>query len=506
MIQTKTSLSFNRLIFWVVVLLVLIMSTRMPLESDLWWHLRAGEWSWQHVRPLLNDYFSYTQNGASWINHSWLGEVIYYLFYLRLGWGGVCLLVSILAATSIVFVYFQMEGYALFKAFLVILTCMVASFVWSPRPQMFSLVLLAGLAYVLYDFKWHQRKRLWLLPVIFAVWGNLHGGYPLGFILIGATIAGEGLNHILGYGGREILTWREIGELVGWTVVSVAALLINPNGYHILLIPFQTVGVEALQRFIQEWASPDFHDFAQQTFLIMFFVTFFLIGISGQRLDMTDATAVIIFAYMAFIARRNFGPFALVATPVISRHFQPAFKNWIGRLNGMTKIKKYLSRQLSGELVSPQSSLSTRLRLTLNISLILLLGLAFVIKLLWVSDPEMIKQANDGLAPVGAVAWVKEYQPAGNLLNEYNFGGYLIWNLRDYPVFIDGRTDLYGDELINNWFALVQADKDWEMLMTKYDIKTVMLSPNRPLVEKLINKGWLKSYEDKQVVVLTIRP
>jgi hypothetical protein len=504
--QTKSASSLDRLIFLVVVLLVLIMAARAPLESDLWWHLRAGEWTWQHAQPLLNDYFSSTQSGASWVNHSWLSEVIYYLFYSAMGWGGVSLLVAVLAAVSILFVYLQMEGNAFFKAFLIVLACAVASFVWSPRPQMFSLLLLAVVAYILYDFKWRQRKRLWLLPLLFAVWGNLHGGYPLGFLIIGSMIGGEVLNRVLGYQGKEILTWRGIGELTAWGILSALALLINPNGYHIWLVPFQTVGVAALQNFIQEWASPDFHDLAQQTLLVMFFAAFLLVGVSGRRLDLSDAIAMVVFAYMAFVARRNFGPFALVAAPVISRHLQPAFDGWLERINGTAEIKKYFPWLFNGKLATERAPLPANLRRIVNASLILLLGAAFVIKVLWVSDSEMLTTAIEGSTPVKATAWIKEHRPAGNLLNEYNSGGYLIWNLRDYPVFIDGRTDLYGDELINNWFALIQADKNWEVLLDKYDIKTVMLSPERPLVEKLINKGWLKVYEDKQAVVLTAAP
>jgi hypothetical protein len=284
------------------------------------------------------------------------------------------------------------------------------------------------------------------------------------------------------------------------------ALLINPNGYHIWLVPFQTVGVEALQKFIQEWASPDFHDLAQQTLLVMFFAAFLLVGISGRRLDLSDAVAIIIFAYMAFVARRNFGPFALVAAPVISRHLQPAFESWLDRVDGATGIKKYFSHSFDDEPGAGRAPLSANVRRIMNVSLILLLGAAFVIKLVWVSDSELLTKAINDSNPVGAVAWIKEHKPAGNLLNEYNAGGYLIWNLRDYPVFIDGRTDLYGDGLINDWFTLIQADKNWEALLNKYQIKTVMLSPERPLVEKLIARGWQKTYEDKQAVVLTAVP
>jgi hypothetical protein len=72
--------AFRRLILIVTLLLVFIMAARTAMDSDMWWHLRAGEISWTTMKPVLEGVFSYTRPGQYWLNHSWLSEVIMFMF------------------------------------------------------------------------------------------------------------------------------------------------------------------------------------------------------------------------------------------------------------------------------------------------------------------------------------------------------------------------------------------------------------------------------------------
>lgn len=484
----------------VTILLVLIMAARTPLDSDFFWHLRAGEWMVENRAPVLNDYFSNSVYGNPWVNHSWLAQVIFYLVFRFTGFTGIGLLTALLATAAMVFVFFTMQGNYFFRALLVILASTIASFVWSPRPQLFSLLLLGWLAYLLYIYKWKQKNHLWQLPVIFVLWANLHGGYPLGLVLIAAYAAGEMANHLLGIQGETVLPWRKILQVMIWGILSIPVLWINPNGFQIYLIPFQTMGGEVLQRFIQEWASPDFHDLSQQVFLLAIFLMVFLNGYSIKRMDMTDMLIFIGFAYMALVARRNYGPFAIAAVPVLSRQLEPTWNQWIKNIKETEAIKKInyffegqegLSKPLPGNLGN-----------LINILIILLLLFVFTVKLIWTSGKEMIEQTTQNNYPLAAVEWLKQNKPEGILLNEYNSGGYLVWALREYPVFVDGRTDMYGDQILKDWVTLVQVEKGWQTLLEKYHIGIVMVEPDRPIVERLIENRWTKGYEDSLAVIL----
>jgi hypothetical protein len=102
--------------------------------------------------------------------------------------------------------------------------------------------------------------------------------------------------------------------------------------------------------------------------------------------------------------------------------------------------------------------------------------------------------------PVAAVKWIDEHHPTGPMLNEYNWGGYLTWFLRDYPVFIDGRTDLYGDEIIGQWITVVQAGEGWQDILDRWKIRLILVEPGRPLANVLTDHGWKELYRDSQAV------
>ena len=161
---------------------------------------------------------------------------------------------------------------------------------------------------------------MWLIPIVFVLWVNLHGGYVSGFMVLGAVLAGEIVNHVLGFDGPEVLSWKRWRKLLIITLISGAVLLINPYTIAALLLPFKTVNIGVLQDFIEEWAAPNFHELYQQPMLWMLLLTLVVIGWSGRRLDATDAALLVVFAYISFLARRNIGLFALICAPMLSRH------------------------------------------------------------------------------------------------------------------------------------------------------------------------------------------
>ena len=492
---------FGLFMLILVFLLVVLAAARTPLDSDMWWHLRAGQTTWETGKPVLVDHFSTTRFGEKWINHSWLAEVGMYLVYRSTGTYGLGVGSALLAALSMLIIFLMMDGPALLKAFLIIPGILVAAIVWAPRPQLLSLVLFALLLFLLYLYKWKQKNILWVLPILFIFWSNLHGGFALGLILLGTVIVGELLNHALGFIGEEILNWRKILTLSAWSVVSILAVLVNPNGLDTWLIPFQTVGVQALQNFISEWASPDFHEFFQQPFIWLLIGILAAIGFSGRRLDGSDFFTVGLFAYLSLIARRNYGPFALVATPVLSRYLWAAGQSWLEREPAISLLDWFRKKARVKPKLSGNQPLNRALQKAINLSFIAVLALAACIKCYITSNPILVDTLLKKNYPVAAVKWIDEQHPAGPMLNEYNWGGYLTWFLRDYPVFIDGRTDLYGDEIIGQWISVVEAGEGWQEFLDRWKIRLILVEPGRPLVNFLSDYGWKELYRDRQAVV-----
>lgn len=483
-------IGWNWLIPVVLFSLVFSMAARAPLESDLWWHLRAGEETWETARPLLVDTFSFTRAGTAWINHSWLSQVGLHLLFANGGYLALSFAVAALATLSMVFAYAQMDAPTLLRAFVIVLAGVVAAPVWSTRPQLVSLVLFSLLAYLLYLYKWKQVDHLWLVIPIFILWSNMHGGYVLGLLLMTSLVAGEILNHLLDRHGWEILAWSRIGRVGVWLLVGGLVVAINPNGANMWIIPFKTVGVGAVQDMISEWGSPNFHEFAQQPMLYLLFLTFMASSLSNQRLDGTDLISVIGFAFLAFMAIRNYGPFALVAAPVLARHLhflwieqQPRWQLWV----------QHRFRRNTGR---------PPVRNAINVAIALTLILTALIKVYLVSRPQIVDQYNRKIFPVQAAAWLEANQSAGNLFNEYNWGGYLAWRLRAIPVFVDGRTDLYDDQLLTRYMLTQAGEADWRETLDRYKIGMVLIEHDSGLDRALKHTdGWSRRYTDELAVI-----
>jgi hypothetical protein len=103
--------------------------------------------------------------------------------------------------------------------------------------------------------------------------------------------------------------------------------------------------------------------------------------------------------------------------------------------------------------------------------------------------------------PLGAVDYLRQHRPEGRLFNSYNWGGYLLWALPEYPVFVDGRTDLYDDEIIREWLRVVRGEAGWQSVLDRWEVKVVLLERDWPLVRLLPGEGWHLWYEDDLSVV-----
>ncbi len=487
----------GRLFFITLFLLVFVMGARTPLDTDIWWQLRAGEATWRAGAPVLVDQFSFTHYGERWINHSWLGQVFLYLAYAGAGYWGLTFLVALAAAGSLMVIFLMGRSPIPFRSFLTIFGAVALAPVWSPRPQVFSLFFLTLLQITLDFCKRRGWRKMWLLPVLFVLWSNFHAGYSLGLIFLGCTVLGETLNNLLGLGESTRSSWIRIFVLCGWTAACGIAVLLNPNGLGTWTVQFNTVNVGALQQFVVEWASPDFHDLTQQPFLWLLFATILALSLSPERPDGTHVISIVCFAGLALMARRNIGPFALVVIPVLDRYGWSLLSSMLKRFKGM-KISENYAVPEGSRSFQAKSPPGVKL---LNLLLVALLTIAATVKAYLVAYPSYVDAAMAEHFPVKAVNTLTENSLDGNLLNEYNWGGYLTWFSRETPVFVDGRTDLYGDKTILEWIDLIQARGDWEAQLDRFEIDYILLQPDRPILKYLGGNGWRLLYEGQGAVL-----
>jgi hypothetical protein len=117
-------------------------------------------------------------------------------------------------------------------------------------------------------------------------------------------------------------------------------------------------------------------------------------------------------------------------------------------------------------------------------------------------------QAEMERFPARAVSFLQTHPPSGPIFNHYDWGGYLVWKL--YPatrVFIDGRADLYGQQLLDQFADTIQFKGAWQQTLEQWRIDTVLVPADSALATGLRSApGWTVAYEDSQAVVLSALP
>lgn len=480
--MTENKQRLESLVFVLCLLLVALIASRIPLDTDMWWHLKAGENTVVTGIPTVSDTMSFTKGGEKWVNHSWLAQIPLYLSYKLAGYWGLEGYVVLLAMMCMVFLWLQLTGNPLLKAALILSGFFLISMVLSPRPQLFSLFFLAFLSWYLNVYLKQNYKHAWGLPILFLIWSNIHAGAVLGVLYLGTFTAASFISLLINK--IKPKSWTNIWFLAGWAFASLCAIAVNPNGLAIYGISVVTVQVQ-VQQYIQEWLPPDIHEPLQLFFYIFLMINFMLLLIDRKKVTLQEFALVLIFAYFALTGRRNIAPFSVVAIPVVFKHL----------LNVISNIFRNKS-------TSEKKQLNPGITRAINLSLFGFVGLVVLLKFYFNGHPANVKPQIEAFYPTNQIAMMLNVKPQDNLLNEYNWGGYLAWSQLEYPVMIDARTDLYGDAIFLDWYALITADTNWRELINKYNIGVVMLYTDRPLVNVLKQDGWTVLQSDEVGILL----
>jgi hypothetical protein len=462
------------------------MAVRETLDPDMWWHLRTGEAILAGGIPT-HDIFSFTVPEHEWVTHEWGSQVFMWLVYLAGGLPALIVVFALLIALTFWLVYLSCVGRPYLAAFVVLLAAITSAIVWGARPQIFNLLLTAVFVYLIERFKQEvqseerkAQRSLWLLPVLTVVWANLHSGYLLGVVLIGTYAVGEAVQRFLQPGDERSLSWGSVRALFVMAVVSFGAAVLNPSGPALWLYPFETLGSPAMQAYIQEWHSPDFHVRIFWPFVAMLALGVLSWVYSGKR---PTASELLLFGgtgAAGLLSARNIPIFAIISTPIIVRHL----------LNVFTGTAAYPILSGQERIVQP-----ARLLGSLNgVVLVAALFGAFIwtANTIILNDEEIAK-----VYPVTAVDYLEESGLADRRgYNSYNWGGYLIW--RGVKVVVDGRADVYGDDFLFYYRRTFELREDWQEPLAAFDVDYVLMERESPLsVVLLRDVGWQEVYADE---------
>ncbi len=473
-----------RHIFVIALFILIFTATVRPVaDPDFWWHLQTGKLILETGVIPHTDPFSYSVNGQAWITHEWLTETVMYLLYGKLGIVPLIVFFSLVITTAYLFAYLNTTVSAKpYIAGFVLVICAVASApLWGVRPQMISLLFTSVFLYLLDQYEKRQKIGLLVpLPLLTALWVNLHGGFIIGIGIIGVHLLGSLIKILFSGQGKARpngQTWIPVFALAGAIVVSLLAALLNPNHYKILVYPFQTLFDPAMQQYLVEWYSPDFHNIIWVPFAILI-LAMIGIGMTGKgKISISRMLLVIVFGFAAFRSVRHIPLFAIAAAPV-------------------------LAEQISQLFNFPVTN-KTSNRVFQSVGVGIVLALAFFAGIAIHQLPEQQRIREGDTFPKLAAEWLLRNQPEGKLFNSYNWGGYLIWSLYpDYPVFIDGRADVYGTDFINRYAKIYQTRSGWEVELQKTGAQLVLSEKDSLLSQSLRQSNkWKIIYEDDLSVI-----
>jgi hypothetical protein len=490
--RKRFALRFHRLVLILTLLAIFTMAVRVSTDSDTFWHLRAGSWMAENRQILRTDPFSLTRYDQPWAYPGWLAQITLFGIFKGLGYVGLNLFTALMVVLAFGLMWSALEGTPLLRAFVLVLAAAASAVYWAARPHIITFALSAAFLLILELVKRGRTRLLWILPALMILWVNVHGGFVFGFMLLVLYLAGELVEFILAavqVGGSIRGAWNQRRTLIlGFTMTGLgcaAASVLNPHGIQMLAYPFKTVSIGVLQDFIQEWQSPNFHHTEVQPFLWLLFISIAALALSPLRKTAAELLLLLVMGYMSFLAARNIAQFALVAALILARHAQAAFSQ--------VKLKFGAGKQVPPRVAS-----------VINWIILVLACFISVVKIASVSTNDVNQQAIEASQPTGAVAYLQRERPPGPLFNSYNWGGYVLWELYpEYLSFVDGRTDLFDDEILESYLQAWRAGSGWESVLEEWGIRLVLLESDAPLVEELRDHGWQLLYADEQAVILS---
>lgn len=458
-----------------VVLTVLTVRERFS-DPDMWWHLKTGEIIWNtHSIPRV-DVFSYTAAGHPWTAQEWLSELTIYGAYRLGGYTGMMLWLCVAASLIVIGGYVLSALYSrnVKVAFLGGLTVWLFGTVgFAIRPHMLGYLLLLGELLVLHLGRTRDARWFFALPPVFALWINCHSSFIFGLIVLGVVQACSFLEFECGLLVSRRWDGNARKALAAAFGLSITALFLNPLGPKLIWYPIGVMFNQPINiGIISEWQQPEFNSGRGFGLLAIAALILIVPLLRREKLHLQELLLTALPFYLAIRHERMMFVFGILAAPVLCRLLGTA---WVG----------YKPERDSPVLSGMMIALA-----------------AIPIMLGFPASRDLTAQVQKQ-NPLKAVEFLRRSGLSGRMLNEYVYGGYLIWAAPDRKVFVDGRADVYEPAaVLGDYARLTRLNGDPRSVLDKYRIDFCLLARSEPLTRVLpLLHGWRTVYSDQQAIV-----
>ena len=460
----------------VVFIAVFSLDLKRPTDIDFWWHVRTGEIILKTGSVPTTDLFSYTASGQPWVVHEWLWELAMALITRYGGYATAALL----SAAVVVFTYAIL--YRLLRNLGANELLSISAVLWAAalalpnlgvRPRELTLLFMAAYLSSLLRYREGRPAHLWMLPVLMVLWVNIHGAFALGLALLALVITSETFVWLRGDRPAPRSLW--------WCgAATVAAAAVNPAGPRMLLYPFGYYFKNTNPSFavVTEFQSPNFHEPMSLVFAAGVLV-FMGLGVRrGARAAFGDALLAGVFTLQALVSTRQISMSALVLAPVLVLALCDRFR-WARELP--------TSRLPRGFLIVNW----------LLLVVLVLSGVAFATRPKTAKLMQLGWEPKPSDMPVEGARFIEAHDLPGPIFNAQGWGGYLIYRwYPNRPVFIDGRIDMYGPQIVNDYTQVANLQANWRDVLHKYDVRTVLMPTESALASVLRGDGeWERVFQ-----------
>ncbi|CAN5639921.1 hypothetical protein BH20CHL7_BH20CHL7_12790 [soil metagenome] len=460
-------MSISRLWLFLAVALPMLAAVVASISTvDLTYHLRAGSDILATGRIPTVDTWTFTVAGEPWRDQQWGAQVILRLAESVGGWTGLVLLRAAVTAIIVGCLLLAVRRRGLdarTAALLVLVAFVVAAPAMALRPQLLGMACFAVVLLLVADRR-RAPRRLWLVPVVVALWANLHGSFFLGPLVVGLAWLEDVHDRV----ERPHATL-----LVG--VVAAAAASLTPFGPAVWTYAVGLSTDSGVTARVTEWQPTSIRDVAG----ILFFAS--VIGV------------------VALIARRPH----VVTWPTLA---------WLGTffvigvyaLRGVAWWPFAAAVTMAGTLIPvardpAREEPRTFRRLNVGVVVALLIAGVALLPAWRPTDPGTL--APQGLlsdAPPGITAFLRDdIQPGDRILNEQRWGSWFQFALPEATVAVDSRIELVPAEVWAAHEAILAGVDGWERQLDDWGVTYIVVGPPpTAFASRMEGAGWTAAYQD----------
>lgn len=496
--QDKEQGYLARAFIFAVFCLAIYQFSENTVDPDLWGHIYYGTQLVETGKPTEFDVNSWTANGLPSFDHEYLGEAVFAMAWLCLGGTGLLFLkvaVGLLTfdvALSTAAKNMDSKAKLIAWAFGA-LAVVEISFGFAARPQIFTALFLAIELWLLRRIHSGGWRWAFVLPPMFALWFNLHGGALVGLVLLFTAAGATSAQYLLAKAGLgktddPLLSPNAIPVLWISGFVCATTVVLNPHGFE--LARWLVGSVLWLRPQIQEWNPTPFSG-DHSAFFLCAALTAAALVVSRLPRRLWEIAALAFLFLVGFRAVRNAPLFCIAALALVPPYLADAVKR------GHHHLQRF------------QRMFSTARARGACLFLLMFVSAGIVVATLTLHKERFwTMEIPRRQYPVAATRFIEQHGLHGNLLVFFDWGEMCIWNLPNSKVSIDGRLDsVYPPDVIAAHWNLYNG-RPFDTNALNLGKADFALLPSRLIGAQFLGEryGWTLVYFDDLAVVLVKNP